>query len=61
MAKQRGVAPQFVREKFGQGRMVAGKEAVDRGMADRVETLAAAIARLAGSKNAAIARPRWIQ
>lgn len=56
VAKQRGVAPQVVREKFGQGRMVAGKEAVDRGMADRVETLAAAIARLAGSKNAAIAR-----
>jgi signal peptide peptidase SppA len=53
VAKQRGVAPQVVRDKFGQGRMFGAKEAVDRGLADRIDTLEGTIARLAGTKKAA--------
>ena len=52
VARARGVAPQVVREKFGQGRMFGGKEAIERGMADRVETLESAVARLSGNKKA---------
>jgi signal peptide peptidase SppA len=52
VAKQRGVAPQVVRDKFGQGRMFGAQEAVERGMADRIGTLEATIARLAGTRKA---------
>lgn len=53
VAKQRGVAPQVVREKFGQGRMFGGKEAIERGLADRIDTLEGTIARLAGTSKKA--------
>ncbi len=49
VAKQRGCSQTKVREEFGQGRMCRGAEAVKRGMADRVDTLDATIARLAGT------------
>jgi signal peptide peptidase SppA len=50
VAKQRGCSQTKVREEFGQGRMFAAGEAVKRGMADRVDTLEATIARLAGAR-----------
>lgn len=39
VARGRGVPVDTVRESFGKGRMVRAKDAVDRGMADRVATL----------------------
>ena len=53
VATQRGVAQKAVRENFGGGRMFGAKEAVARGMADRIDTLEATISRLAGSRKAA--------
>lgn len=48
VAKGRGVTPAVVKgEQFGQGRMLGAKDAVKQGMADRVETLEEAIAKLA--------------
>jgi signal peptide peptidase SppA len=47
VARGRGVAPEAVREGFGQGRMVAAQAAVEQGMADRVGTLDDAIRRAA--------------
>jgi capsid assembly protease len=53
VARNRGVTPAVVKSEFGQGRCVGSKEAVQRGMADRVDTLEATIARLAsGGKKA---------
>jgi len=39
VARGRAVPVETVRESFGKGRMVLGKEAVSRGMADRVATI----------------------
>lgn len=39
VAKNRGVTQSFVLDNFGQGRMVAAKQAVELGMADRVATI----------------------
>jgi capsid assembly protease len=39
VAKQRGVPPSTVLAQFGQGRMYDAREAISRGMADRVGTL----------------------
>lgn len=39
VAKGRGVSTSTVRAQFGRGAMVAAKEAVERGMADRIGTL----------------------
>jgi signal peptide peptidase SppA len=47
VAKGRAVSATTVREKFGQGLMFNGQEAVDRGMADRVATLDETISRFA--------------
>jgi len=47
VAKHRGVTPETVRKTFGQGRMFGAKEAVQRGMADRVATLDETVARMA--------------
>lgn len=52
VAQHRGIAQKAVRENFGDGRMFGAKEAVERGMADRIDTLEATISRLAGSKKA---------
>lgn len=46
VALGRGIDPETVAETFGKGRMVSAKAAVDRRMADRVETLPAAIERI---------------
>lgn len=58
IASGRGVSLKRVREDFGQGRMVLSQEAVDRGMADRVETLQQVIDRLANGGAARPARAR---
>jgi signal peptide peptidase SppA len=47
IAKGRGVTASAVRAGFGQGRVVSAKQAVAEGMADRVDTIDATIARLA--------------
>lgn len=46
VAKGRGVSASDVRNGFGQGRILSAKRAVKEGMADRVDTLEATIARL---------------
>lgn len=46
VARGRGVSAATVRNDFGQGRCYGGREAVSRGMADRVETLDAVVDRL---------------
>lgn len=46
VAKARGTSVADVRDNFGEGRMVMAREAVSRGMADRVGTLDETIARL---------------
>lgn len=56
VAKGRGVKTSEVRGGFGEGRMVAAKEAVAGGMADRIGTLDETVARLSASKRAQ--RPR---
>lgn len=48
VATGRGVDPDHVAAQFGQGRMVSASQAVTVGMADRVETLTAAINRVLG-------------
>lgn len=47
VAKGRGVAVSVVRADFGQGRMLVAADAKAAGMVDRIETLDAAIARVA--------------
>lgn len=49
VARGRGVPPSRVRDGFGEGRVVGAQEAVKLGMADRVATLDATIARLRGA------------
>lgn len=46
VAKGRGVKASEVRSGFGEGRMVGAREAVQLGMADRVETFEATLARI---------------
>ncbi len=50
VAKGRGVNPSKIRGGFGEGRVVLAAEAVKLGMADRVDTLAGTLARLAGGR-----------
>ncbi len=50
MAVQRGTTVKIVHETFGQGRTYAAKEAIERGMADRIGTLEAEIDRLANAQ-----------
>ena len=50
IARNRGVPPETVRADYGKGRVFAADEAVRRGMADRIETLDAAVARLANPR-----------
>lgn len=47
VARGRGVKQQAVRDGFGEGRVLSAKDAVRDGIADRVETLGEAVARLA--------------
>lgn len=57
VARNRGVDPDSVRNGFGEGRMVGARQAVELGMADRVETLNETIERLLnrnGSSNASV-------
>lgn len=56
VAKGRGVKASTVRGGFGEGRVVTGPTALAEGMADRIDTLDATIARLASSRRAQ--RPR---
>lgn len=53
VAKGRGVSTKTVREDFGEGRVMTAGAAVKAGMADRVETFEAAIARLRSPRRAA--------
>lgn len=46
VADGRGVSTEHVLERFGQGRTFGAEEAIERGMADRIETLEQAIARV---------------
>lgn len=50
VAAGRGVTSQVVRDDFGEGRMVTAKRAVSLGMADRVESFEATVARLTGAR-----------
>lgn len=50
VARHRGVKPADVRNGFGEGRMVAAKDAVAQGMADRVGTLDETVQRLAAGR-----------
>lgn len=51
VARSRGTTPAAVRDKFGRGRMVSAKEALDAGMVDRVATFQETLDRLlAGGK-----------
>ena len=65
VAKGRGVTEARVEKDFGQGRMVTSKEAVERGMADRVATIAQVLRRLGaddgGNMSTANARARMVQ
>ena len=56
VAKHRGVSKSVVQNQFGQGRVYGAKEAVDRKMADRVDTLENTIARLSGSRKSSGSR-----
>ena len=56
VARHRGASRKQVVSEFGEGRLVRAREAVDRGMADRIETIEEAIQRLGG--NAAPRRRR---
>lgn len=56
VGKGRGVQAKQVRSEFGEGRMVKAKDAVKRGMADRVDTFEGALTRLARGKSAGRAR-----
>ncbi len=49
VARNRGVKPALVKSGFGEGRMVSAQQAVDLGMADRIETLQETIGRLLGN------------
>lgn len=50
VARGRGVTSETVREQFGQGRVFDAREAVKRGMADRVATFDETVARLARAR-----------
>jgi signal peptide peptidase SppA len=49
VARNRGTTAAAVKSKFGEGRMFGAKEAVERGMADRIGTLEAVGVRMAGA------------
>lgn len=52
VAKGRGVSTAEVLKNFGQGRMVMARDAVARGMADRIGTVDEVVSKLAGKKPA---------
>lgn len=56
VAKGRRAGVETVRSEFGEGRMVMAREAVRRGMADRVETMQQALARLSRTQKRVGAR-----
>lgn len=58
VARNRGTTAAKVKSDFGQGRTYPAREAVERGMADRVATLEDTIARMAGMKKASGKRAR---
>ena len=57
VAKGRNVGVATVRNEFGEGRMVLAKDAVRRGMADRVETMQQTLARLTRRRKVDVADP----
>lgn len=50
VARNRGLSVGEVREKFGKGRMVRAKDAVEAGMADRIGTLPETVERLSAGR-----------
>ncbi len=56
VAKHRGTSAGAVSKEFGQGRVFGAKEAVKRGMADRVDSLQDTLARLTGKTSGKGAR-----
>jgi signal peptide peptidase SppA len=56
VARNRNEQERIVRSEYGQGRMFSAREAVARGMADRVETLQEAVERMATGRAAASRR-----
>lgn len=58
VAQGRGVSLTAVNEGFGQGLMFGAEEAVARGMADKVATMAETLARFGVQQNPALARAR---
>lgn len=65
VAKHRGVTASVVREKFGQGRTVNGKDAVALGMADRIGSFGETMDRLTtqarNAKMRAALRREWLE
>jgi signal peptide peptidase SppA len=57
VAKGRGVSVNDVRGGFGQGRVVGAKQAIDAGMADKIETLDATVRRVGAPRKPAAAPP----
>jgi signal peptide peptidase SppA len=56
VAKGRGVKQKSVEEGYGEGRVLNAREAVKTGLADRVETLGEAVARLSGRSRGSVAQ-----
>lgn len=54
VARNRGVKAAYVRENFGEGRMVAARQAVALGMADRIGTLDETLERLFGNSGSSM-------
>lgn len=50
LARNRGMSPQEVRDKFGGGRMLSARKAVQAGMADRIGTMADTVSQLAAGR-----------
>lgn len=61
VARYRNVTAKAVMDRFGQGRMFDAAEAVERGMADRIDTLEGTVARLAGVKKPRQGRKAWLE
>lgn len=61
LAKNRGVTKDDVRANFGKGRMVEAKAAIERGMADRIDTLDAVVGRMVKASRRSPNRARAMQ
>ncbi len=61
VAKGRGVTENRVETKYGEGRAVLAKDALEAGMIDRIATLEQTLKRLGGEESASAARDRAAQ